>query len=543
MQIYFYFRGGLNFSKFHFSSLAFIHSADWFQFFLLLLSVFCLGLFTLGYKTKYTAFASWLLIVSFHVKNDLIVNAGDILGYLLFFWTLPLPLNKHFSMDSVFKEQKPFNHFSVFSIFFIGQIILVYWMTFLLKNHPIWKYGDAVYYALQLDNFRTYWGDILLKYPAVMKTLTFITYYFIESLSPLLFLFLGFIPRLRIFLIFTMIMFHISLNTFMHLGMFSYFCIFMWCTLLPSEFWNYLTKYLPQKPLTIYFDSSCIFCKKIVHLFKTFLILPYTHLATAQSKPSALSEMEKRNSWLAWDPEKGWQSHFSAFTELISRSPLFFFLTPLLRLKPISILGNKIYSLTAKNRHHLKLSIPEDKPLFQKRKHIFILILFYSFCFLYVIAWNVRTLNFKYYEKYFPRKYNEVGYFLHLTQYWSMFAPYPMKKGGYIILSASRKDQTRIDLWRNGEPVVINPESPYRYDKTFPVFRFRKMMDNFNSNKNYKHAVQNYLRYLCRKWNKKFKNNPLTKIDFLYMSIKTPPPGQSKLPAKKNLIASVHCRK
>lgn len=537
----FYFRGGLNFSRLHSSSLAFIHSADWFQFFLLLLALFCFCLLILGCKTKYTAFASWLLVVSFHVKNDIIVNAGDILGCLLLFWALPLPTNKHFSMDAVFKEQKPSSHFSVFSLFFIGQIILVYWMTFLLKNHPIWKYGDAVYYALQLDNFRTYWGDILLEYPAVMKILTFTTYYFIESLSPLLLLFLGFIPRLRIFLIFTMIMFHISLNTFMHLGMFSYFCIFMWCALLPSEFWNYLTKYLPQKPLTVYFDGSCVFCKKIVYLFKTFLILPHTHLTTAQSKPSALSEMKKRNSWLVWNSEKGWQSHFSAFAELTARSPLFFYLAPLLRLKPISFLGNKIYSLTAQNRNRLKLSLPEDKPLFQKQKHIFILSLFYCFCFLYVIAWNIRTLDFKYYEKYFPRKYNEAGYFLHLSQYWSMFAPYPMKKGGYIILSASRKDKTKIDLWRNGEPVVITPESPYRYDKTFPVFRFRKMIDNLISKKNYNRAAQNYLRYLCRKWNTKLKDNPIEKIELIHISIITPAPGSPKSPAKENLIAGLKC--
>ena len=535
----FYFKNGLNVSRSHSSSLAFIHAADWFQLSLLTAAAICFCLLIFGYKTRYTAFASWLLIVSFHVKNGVIVNAGDVLGCLLLFWALPLPLNKHFSVDTTLKEQKPSEHFSVFSIFFIGQIALVYWITFLLKNHPIWKYGDAVYYAMMLDNFRTYWGDILLQYPAIMKILTWATYYFIEGAAPLLLLFLGFIPRLKMLLIFSMLMFHISLNVTMHLGMFSYFCIFMWCALLPSEFWNYWKK--PKKPLTVYFDDSCSFCKKSVHLLKTFLILPRVTLMPAQSKPEALSEMEKRNSWLVWDPDKGWQSHFSAFAEIVSRSSLFFYLAPLLRLKPISFLGNKVYNLTAHNRHKLKLSIPEDVPVFQKRKGIFVLCVFYSFCFLYVIAWNIRTLNFKYYEKYFPRKYNEIGYFLHLTQYWNMFAPYPMKRGGYIILSATRQDQTKIDLWRNGEPVVITPESPYRYDETFPVFRFRKLLENLSSKNKYQGVRQNYLRYLCRKWNKKFKENPIEEIEFIHMSIITPEPGQIKEPAKENLIASIKC--
>jgi len=536
----FYFRNGLNSAKFHFSSLAFIHSANWFQLLLLFLAVICFCLLILGYKTKYTAFMAWLLLVSFHVKNDLIVNAGDILGYLMLFWALPLPINKHFSIDSTLKEQKPSSHFSVFSMFFIGQVILVYWIAFLLKNHPIWQNGDAVYYAMMLDNFRTYWGDLLLQHPYVMKGLTYITYYFIEGSAPFLLLFAGFIPHLRIFLIFAMTMFHISLNLTMHLGMFSYFCIFMWCALLPSEFWDCLKKYIPKKPLDIYFDGPCSFCEKSTHLLKTFLILPYVNIMEAQSKPEVLSEMKKRNSWLVWDQDKGWQSHFSAFTELISRSPLFFCLTPLLRLKPVSFLGNKAYSLVAKHRHNLKLSIPESKPFVQKRKWIFVLCIFYSFCFLYVIAWNIRTLNFRYYEKYFPRKYNEVAYFLHIAQYWSMFAPYPMKKGGYIILSATRKDKT-IDLWRNGEPVVITPQAPHRYDETFPVFRFRKMVENFISKKKHREARQNYLKYLCRKWNKKVTENPIKKIEFIHMSAITPDPGQPRLPAKENSIATIKC--
>lgn len=537
----FYFRNGLNFSRYDSSSLNFIYSEDWFQSLLLLLAVICICLFTVGYRTKYTAFFSWLLIVSFHAKNDMIVNAGDILGYLLIFWALPLPLNKHFAWDSVLKEQKAIKHSSVFSMYFIGQIALVYLITFLLKNHPIWQQGDAIYYAMMLDNFRTYWGDFLLQYPYIMKVLTFVTYQFIEGTVPLLLIFLGFIPRLKIILVVTMVLFHAFLNIFMQLGMFSYFCIFMWCALLPSEFWNELKKYLPKKPLIVYFDGQCSFCKNVTYLFKTFLILPSVTVMEAQSKPEALSEMNKRNSWLVWDEEKGWQSHWPAFAELTSRSPFIFYLAPFFRLKPISSLGNKIYNLVAKNRNNLNLSVPKDSSPPRKRRWTLLLYVFYTFCFLYVIAWNIRTLNFKYYEKYFPRKYNEMGYFLHLAQYWSMFAPYPMKKGGYIILSATRKDKTQIDLWRNGEPVIVTPGTPYRYDQTFPVFRFRKMIENLISKKQYKKARINYLRYLCWKWNKKLKENPIEKIEFIHMSILTPEPGKPKQPAEKKSIDNFKC--
>ena len=537
----FYFRNGLNSSRFNSSSLAFIHSADWFQLLLLFSAVFCFCLLLLGYKTKYTAFITWILVVSMHVKSNLIVNAGDVLGYLLLFWALPLPMHKHFSLDAALKEQKASQHFSLFSIYFVGQILLVYWMTFLLKDHPIWKNGEAIYYALMLDNFRTSWGDVLLQYPLLMKFLTFMTYRFVEGAVPLLLLCLGFAPRTRMFLIFIMVLFHASLNLFMHLGMFSYFCMLMWLALLPSEFWDYLKKHLPQKHLTVYFDGQCSFCKNAVYLLKTFLILPYAALEEAQSKPEALSEMNKRNSWLVWNQEKGWQSHFSAFVELISSSPLFFYLAPFFRLKPISFLGNKIYNWTAKNRQKFKGSALPASSAAKSRRKTFLLYVFYSFCFLYAVAWNIRTLDFKYYEKYFPRKYNEAGFFLHLSQYWSMFAPYPMKEGGYIILSASRKDKTKIDLWREGKPVVITPQAPYRYDKTFPVFRFRKMMEYLVSKNKYEGARNNYLRYLCRKWNTKLKDNPIKKIELIYMSITTPKLGQPKAPAKEKSIDSIRC--
>ena len=159
--------------------------------------------------------------------------------------------------------------------------------------------------------------------------------------------------------------------------------------------------------------------------------------------------------------------------------------------------------------------------------------------------WNVRTLNFNYYAKFLPQSWNGPGAFFHLHQYWNMFAPKPLDTTGWLILSAepaksfslsdnqkgsmvsANREQKRvieerglIDLWRGGEP--LSWEKPVRYDMTFPVFRIRKMTENLVLK--HKRYSKNYLRWLCRQWNKEERR--IKRIEFIYMQQRVTPYGQ-----------------
>ncbi len=526
------------------SSLNFVSPLLVYQWALFILAIIFFLMLLVGYKTKWALLGSWILLVSFQSRNFLILNSGDILLGMLLFWALRLPLGKYFSIDGALRDQKEKPVFSVNSVVFILQILLVYYFTYILKSHEVWKTNQGVYYALMLENFRTVWGDILLQYPSLMRMLSFITYYVVENLIFFLFVFFGFLWRVKTVLILCMCLFHLSLGFFLHLGLFSYICMAGWLALLPPEFWEKISCFPNKKKvLKVYYDGHCSFCRKTVFLIKTFLILQKVSVFTIQSDEQALSESEKRNSWVVFDPETKWHGRFQAFRVLLSHSALFFYLAPLLRTKWISCAGDWLYKKTAKNRRKLGYFIPALKASeksHQRRTFLSVgLAVFFFICFLYVLAWNIRTVNFKYYGQYMSKQWNGFGAFFHLYQYWNMFAPKPMDTTGWIILSAVTKDtEEKIDLWRKGKP--LDMEKPHRYDTTFPVFRFRKMLENLV----YKHKKYSkyYLQYLCDQWNTKKTSRAVKHIELIYMKQKVPPPGEEFTAPKKISIRKKTCR-
>lgn len=549
------------------TSLNFLYSGDGFQMFLFGLAIVCAVFLLIGYRTRWAVFGSWILLASLHAKNPLINNSGDTLLVLLLFWSILLPLNNHFSVDKALAEKnlKPFKEFSISSFCLIGQMLLLYMFAGISKTSVAWRDGSAVYYSLMLENHRTQWGDILLQYPEVMKYLTHLTYYFFETALPWVFVFLAWWWPVRILLVFLMVGFHFSLNIFLELGLFSWITISGWLVLLPSEFWNKLNKLLPgaQRKLSVYYDEDCFFCRKGVHLIQAFLILPHVTFMKSKESSEAVKEMEKRGSWLALDEENNWQGRWQVWVLLVSRSPLIFYLAPLFKRMPA--LGDKLYGFVSDRRalwskvisFCWKESSTDPSQPFSlatnKKLSTNILTTFFGLCFLYTIPWNIRNIDAGKYQKYFPRSWDGPGKLFHLHQYWAMFSPKPPDKTGWIILSAStlkkhpvkegkkmKLKSLKIDLWQKGKPVTM--DRPHRYNETFPGFRHRKLMENLIIQPKGAPFSKRYLEYQCRKWNRKYPDNSVKDIDFIYMEVDTPPFGQSfKKPKRRRIIKKVNC--
>ena len=53
-----------------------------------------------GWRTRLACVASWYLLVSLHVRNPMICDAGDSLLAQLLFWSMFLPLGATFSLDA-----------------------------------------------------------------------------------------------------------------------------------------------------------------------------------------------------------------------------------------------------------------------------------------------------------------------------------------------------------------------------------------------------------------------------------------------------------
>ena len=531
------------------SSLNFVSASNGYQFALFILFIVCCFILLVGYKTKWALLGTWILYASFDAKNFLIINGGDRIMCLMLFWALSLPLSRYFSIDSAFSKEKQKNTsvFSVSSFAYISQILMIYYFSYFFKTGFAWKSGQAIYYSLMMDQFRTGWGSMLLKYPDLMSVLTYMTLY-LEISILFLFLLFGFWWPLRMVIIFIMCGFHISTGLFLHIGLFSWICVISWIVFLPGEFWKKIKKITTVKkhPLTVYYDGQCSFCKKSIALIKTFLLLPsHVSFLEAQSNKQALLEMEKQNSWLVTHNHTEYKNQWNAGIILLSYSPLFFYLTPLLKLKIFSIPGNWLYKKVASNRQKLGHLLPEFSLREHKPLKVFSLMssVFFLLCFMHVVLENVRYTDFEYPKNiYSLKKWNEIRDFLHLYQGWWMFAPGDSYYNSWIILSAIKSNEHKkeaIDLWRQGKPVNIN--RPHRYDLTFPGFRFREFIPKIT----YGHPEYSvdYLIYLCNKWNKKLnKNNErIQNIEFSIYEQKVPPFGEQFPNPTKRIIKYQEC--
>lgn len=123
--------------------------------------------------------------------------------------------------------------------------------------------------------------------------------------------------------------------------------------LIPSYIWNILEKKTYSKEiakLIINYDRDCGFCKKVVCFLRTFLILPGTTIREAQANPSIYANMEKYNSWVIEDYRGKRYFKWYGIIYLVSISPILWWLAPILTIKPLIKLGNKIYETIANNR-------------------------------------------------------------------------------------------------------------------------------------------------------------------------------------------------
>ena len=135
------------------------------------------------------------------------------------------------------------------------------------------------------------------------------------------------------------------------------------------------------------------------------------------------------------------------------------------------------------------------------------------FCLLYVIMWNIRTLDFNYYEKYFPKHYNWLGQTLRIEQYWNMFAPYPLRDDGWYVIDGTFSDGQKFDVFNSKK--TISFEKPDFVSKTYSGQRWRKYMMNIWFKKYSKHRLY-YGKYLCRTFSEKHPDLPLLQSFKLY---------------------------
>lgn len=228
-------------------------SADW-QGLLLLIHTAASVLLLLGLFTPLATVACWLLTVSLHARQPIVLQGSDLILRMMLFWMMFLPTGERWSLDAwrssrgddgELAEAPPPRIATVASAAVLLQVAFVYWFSALLKNDPEWHTnGTAVYFALSIDYLTTDWGRTLLAHPEICRFLTFTTFY-LELLGP----FFAFSPifngTLRLATIVAFWGFHLAgLMPAMRLGVFPWVSSASWLVFMPGFVWDAFERWL-----------------------------------------------------------------------------------------------------------------------------------------------------------------------------------------------------------------------------------------------------------------------------------------------------------
>ena len=464
-------------------------------------------LLLVGYRTRVATMVSWILLVSLHSLNPMVLIGADDVLRVTMFWAMFLPLGARFSVDralSTNTEPIPNTHVSAGTIALLSQVSVIYLFSFLYKLHPVWigEYS-ALYYMFNIDIFANEFANLLLNFSTVLKFMT-ATFVWLELASAVVVWSPFFTTHVRLFIILGIFSMHIGIASTMGLGIFPFVSIAAILVFLPGTAWDWLFERLRTSPRTairIYFDGGCDFCRKAMGLLCTFALMPGTRTTPADEDPEILRIVEAENSWVVVNHNEIIYLRFEAFIYIIRQSPIFFPMAWLMSIPPAPTIGDILYRAVASHRTGLSslLNIFPWRPFSvnipQWQQFLVGLLLTYMIIYnvsLYYHSDQNATKNTGWVTQF--HDFAAIG----LYQQWKLFAPYPMKDDGWYVIPGKLADGQVVDLWRGGSPVNWDKPSQVRHD--YKNNRWVKYMRNIWMAKNAYLRVY-FGRYLCRDWN------------------------------------------
>jgi len=208
----------------------------WFQAALFVVAGAAALALTLGYRTRTAAALSWVLLVSLHNRNPVVLNGGDVLLRMLLLWAVFLPLGERWAVDARRRDRPP--RAWVVSLATAGlllQVVTMYTVNAALKlSGDLWLSGAAIEYVFSLEQFTTPLGDLLASAPALLVALDAVWLALVTT-SVLLVVLRGW-PRAAFAA--ALAGGHLSMYLTMHLGLFPFVSCVALLAVLPSRVWD-----------------------------------------------------------------------------------------------------------------------------------------------------------------------------------------------------------------------------------------------------------------------------------------------------------------
>ncbi len=494
----------------------------------------------IGYRTRLATIVAWVLLVSMHNRNTLILNGGDVLFRVIYFWSILLPLGARYSVDAALNSNSSEPKKLFFSAATIGisvQIAILYLSTALLKTgKEWWPEGTASYYALQLDAFVTPFGRWMGTQVEMLKIGTYAVF-FLELMAAFLIFMPLFFQQIRLLVVAALMFMHFNFDLTMRLGIFPWVDIIALIILIPSSFWDTCSKKIKTNDrlnLKIYYDGDCNFCRKVVVLIKEFLLIKETEVATAQSVEHIEKKFREESSWVVVDEKNKEYVRWEALVVVFEHIPILGNLIRYLPLRAFSPIGDRGYRFIAKRRAQFgtftgyflpwrQIPAPSAGPV-----TTFLAVFFTG----YIVLWNLSTMTRFNIE--IEEKWRRIGNVLRLDQKWNMFAPFPLKADGWFVIDGVLKDGSTWDIMKDipGPASYDKPDLP---SMQYPNARWRKYLMNINQKKRRTHRLY-FGKYICRSFNTKAEGDKmLAKFEIVFVKELSRPPGEPLTTERQSL--------
>jgi hypothetical protein len=426
-----------------------------------------------GFRTRLMTVVVWVLVISIQWRNPMILNSGDGLLRLLLFWSMFLPLGAYWSLDRKLNASPPrlsMRFLSMGTAALFLQIAFMYWFTVILKSSPEWRVdGTALYYALGADQFATPIGDWLHQFPEVLKVLTFATLG-LEALGPLLLFFPLLTGPVRTGAVLAFMSFHFGIWLTMDIGLFPWIAAFCMVCFLPTWFWAKVTEL--RDAITLRLDNSPL-QHAATHFARFSLLRAWFSPLVGAVQPSVAG--------LTVRDEDG-------IGDGVSRATVEF---------PAPAVATSGQVEPAVGNGTGNGTPVRSEPTMLRSSLVSNLVVL--FFLVYVLCWNLATVQ----AITFPERAVPIGHFFGLDQYWSMFAPYPIKDEGWYVIPGNLRDGEKVNLMPvtsdDFRPHKMTWKKPYVPD-TYKNEHWRKYFENIWQGQNADQRL--YLgQYICREWN------------------------------------------
>ncbi|ELZ01981.1 HTTM domain-containing protein [Natrialba asiatica DSM 12278] len=421
-------------------SLHTLSGEAWAQWLLFLVAGLIALALLVGYRTRIATIVSWLLLVSLHVRNPMVLNAGDVLLRMLLFWSIFLPLGSQWSIDARRRESAQSTGDAAPTVATIGtiaillQVLLMYLTNAVHKTRSdMWTSGEAVVHIFQADHLTVLLGNVLPEYAALLEVFTY-AWMVLIVLSPLLLLLTG-IPRAVLATCFAGM--HLGMLVTLRIGLFPLIVVAGLLLFYPPGVW----------------DTASSLAARV---------------GIAGPLRRTLDELQSRAPVLARSAPGSWL-HSIAFASNENSEA---------ENATDNRRGDDTSSLTA----------------VASQGRVFVTTLIPWLLLVLVVLSNAEAVGYTE----VPDAGNEALDTLQASQSWRMFAPNPTSTAQWFVVPGELENGTTVDALHGSG---VDWDRPPNVDQTYETARERKYLSNmrFAGNENH-HSY--YANYLCDRWNR-----------------------------------------